>query len=157
MPDTLLAGRRILFVVPPTRFDEAEFYQTWQLLAEEGAWLTTAAETPTGIAAGENGASERIALRLEKVEARDFDGVVLIEGGEGPDAVLDRAQRAVATAVAAGIPVAAFGKLGDALVDAGVPVIQGYRHALPRLVAELALRVSRSGPTHRAPPRVEAQ
>ena len=150
MPDTLLAGRRILFVVPPARFDEAEFYQTWQLLAEEGAWLTTAAETPTGIAAGENGASERIALQLDRVDARDFDGVVVIEGGEGPDAVLDRARRVIATAIAARVPVGAFGKVAAELDELGLEVVHGSRATLPRFIAELALRVSRARVKHPA-------
>ena len=138
----LFDGRRILFVVPPSRFDEGEFYQTWQLLAEEGAWLVVASCSATGVAAGESGASVRT-RRLERLAMRDYDALVLVEGAAEPAEELARSGRLVATAVAAGRTVGAFGRLGAELSAAGLPVVQCARGGLARFVAELAVRIAR--------------
>ena len=137
----LLQGRRILFVVPPARFDEGEFYQSWQLLSEEGAWLTAASDSPTGIAAGETGASVRT-VDLARLDPRSFDAVLLLEGGENVADSVARARRFIAGALARDRTVAAFGKTGAELHAAGIPVLRNGRN-LSRFLAELAVRVSR--------------
>jgi hypothetical protein len=136
-----LQGRRILFVVPPARFDESEFYQSWQLLSEEGAWLVAASDAETGVAIGESGAPVRT-LRLCELDAKDFDGVILLDGEEDADEMLARAGRFVASALAAGRTVGAFGKIGGELHALGLPVVRNGRH-LSRFLAELAVHVSR--------------
>lgn len=142
-PDSkpLLKGRRILFVVPPARFDEGQFYQSWQLLSEEGAWLTAASDSPTGIAAGESGASVRT-VYLPRLDSDGFDAIVLLEGSEDAIDTVSRARRFITGALAAGRAVAAFGKTGAELLSAGLPVLRNGRN-LARFLAELAVLVSR--------------
>lgn len=140
----LLKGRRILFVVPRTRFDEGQFYQSWQLLAEEGAWLCAASDSETGRAIGEESGASIRTLDLAVVDAEDFDALVLVEGDEEVTASLERASRAIAEAVAASRTIGAFGRVGAELHAAGLPVVRSGRGAhVARFVAELAVRVSR--------------
>lgn len=143
MPPTLLLNdRRILLVLPPARFDEAQFYQSWQLLSEEGAWLVAASDAPTGVAAGENGNVVRT-RRLSNILPERFDALLLLEGNEAAAHTVARAYRLVTTALALGRAVAAFGRVGAALHAAGLPVVQGSEKSLSRFLAEIAVRVSR--------------
>lgn len=135
-----LQGRRILFVIPPARFDESEFYQSWQLLSEEGAWLAAASDAETGIAIGESGAPVRT-LHLSELHPQEFDAVLLLDGEEDASATVARAGRFAAGALAAGRTVGAFGKVGGELHAVGLPVLRNGRH-LSRFLAELAVRVS---------------
>lgn len=142
-PRALLNGRRVLFVLPPTRFDEGQFYQSWQLLAEEGAWLAAASDSTTGRAIGESGASVRT-LDLEALDFAVFDALVMVEGEEEVIRSLERSGRAISVAVAASRTVAAFGRIGAELHAAGLPVVRaGQGVQIARFVAELAVRVSR--------------
>lgn len=146
MPDAenthpLLEGRRILLVVPPSRFDERQFYQSWQLLSEEGAWLVAASDSPTGIAAGETGTSVEV-QPLDEVDPRSFDAVLVVEGGQDVRETLERAGRVLATMIATGRVVAAFGQLGEELRAAGLPVVDDAAR-ISRFIAELAAAVAR--------------
>lgn len=142
MPSTLLLqDRRILFVVPSARFDEAQFYQSWQLLSEEGAWLVAASDAPTGVAAGESGAVART-LRFSSVKPANFDAIVLLEGAEPASETVTSALGIVTAALAAGRVIAAFGKVGAELHSAGLPVIRAGK-SLSRFLAELSVSISR--------------
>src|SRR5256885_16605513 len=94
-----LSGRRILFLVPASGFDEAALWQSWQLLAEEGAWLTSAGDSPTGWAIGAEGARERLAAPLSALRGSDFDAIGLVGCEDGP---CDEARRLVREAAEAG-------------------------------------------------------
>lgn len=144
----LLHGRRILFVVPPARFDEREFYQSWQLLSEEGAWLGTASDSPTGVAIGETGAPVRTA-KLAEVDATAWDAIVLVDGAEDPAESVARAGRLIARCLDLGRAVGAFGAVGGELHAAGLPVVRGGR-SLSRFLAELAVKVARQRPAEEA-------
>lgn len=128
-------------MVPPARFDESEFYQSWQLLSEEGAWLAAASDAETGVAIGESGAPVRT-LRLPELDPKEFDAVVVFDGEEDASETVGRTGRFVAGALAAGRTVGAFGKVGGELHAAGLPVLRNGRH-LSRFLAELAVHVSR--------------
>lgn len=141
-PAMELYGRRILFVVPPARFDEAAFYQAWTLLSEEGAWLVASAASPTGFAVGEDGARERVADPAT-LSARDFDAIVLV-GGHAPAGAAARAL--LSRASAAGIPISA---IGDADLDGIETATIADVRRLPRFVAELAVKLRRAA--HRKP------
>lgn len=142
MPSTLLLhDRRILFVVPSARFDEGQFYQSWQLLSEEGAWLVAASDAPTGVAAGESGTVAHT-VKLSSVKPADFDAVVLLEGREEPADSVARAASVIGAALKAGRTIAAFGKVGGELHAAGVPVVRAG-DSLSRFLAELSVRVAR--------------
>lgn len=137
----LLNGRRILFVVPPARFDEGEFYQSWQLLSEEGAWLGAASDSPTGVAIGESGAPVRTAM-LDEIDPASWDAILLIDGKEEPGETVSRAGRLIAGALALDRTIAGFGKAGGELHASGIPVVRGGR-SLSRFLAEVAVRVAR--------------
>jgi hypothetical protein len=143
-PAMELHGRRILFVVPPARFDEAAFYQTWTLLAEEGAWLAAAAASPTGFAVGEEGARERVADPAT-LSARDFDAIVLV-GGQTPAG--PAAKALLSRASAAGVLIAA---IGDADLDGIETATIADVRRLPRFVAELAVKLRRAARRPSAP------
>lgn len=149
MPSTLLLqDRRILFVVPSARFDEGQFYQSWQLLSEEGAWLVAASDTTTGVASGESGnvASMR---KLSSMNPANFDAIVLLEGREDAGETVARAMGVITGALAAGRVIAAFGRVGGELHAAGVPVIRAGK-SLSRFLAELSVCISRR-------PRLESE
>ena len=137
----LLHGRRILFVVPPARFDEGEFYQSWQLLTEEGAWLGAASDSPTGVAIGESGAPVRTA-NLDEVDATQWDAVVIVDGEEDAGETVSRSGHLIARSLDLGRTIAGFGKAGGEMHANGIPVVRGGR-SLSRFLAELAVRVSR--------------
>lgn len=142
MPSTLLLhDRRILFVVPQARFDEAQFYQSWQLLSEEGAWLVAASDAPTGVASGESGAVART-LRLAQVKPANYDAIILLEGKEDAAETVASAVGVITAALGAGRTVAAFGKVGGELHAAGLPVVRAGK-SLSRFLAELSVKVSR--------------
>ena len=139
----MLQDRRILFVLPPKRFDEGQFYQSWQLLAEEGAWLTAASDAETGRAIGESGAAVRT-LDLASISAAEFDGVLIVDSAEEEVAVaLDRSARIAGEALAGSRTLAAFGRIGAELHAAGLPVVRAKKNGLARFIAELAVRISR--------------
>lgn len=149
-----LTGRRILFVLPPSRFDEAEFYQAFQMLTEEGAWISVATESETGIAVGESGARERATAQISDIKARDYDAVLLVGGAKGdglvqcaalPDLLYRASRRGTVIAAfreATGLPL-----LG---LESGKVVI-GTVKQLPRFVAEIAVRLAK-----KPMPQVEA-
>ena len=137
-----LSGRRILFVVPAAGFDEAALWQSWQLLAESGAWLTSAGDSPTGWAVGADGARERLAAPLAALRGDDFDAIVLVGCDDGP---CDEARRLVREAAGAGAVIAALGGGARVAEEAGVePDVTGRAGAgLARFVAELSVAVGR--------------
>ena len=137
----LLNGRRILFVVPPARFDEGEFYQSWQLLSEEGAWLGVASDSPTGVAIGESGAPVHTSM-LADVDAAAWDAILIVDGKEEPGETVSRAGRLIARATELDRTIAGFGKAGGELHASGIPVVRGGR-SLSRFLAEIAVAVSR--------------
>ncbi len=126
-----LEDRRILFAVPPARFDEAQLYQTWQLLAEVGAWMVLGADSPTGVAVGESGTVEKVSRALRDAKPDAFDAVLFVAGqwekGEA-QAVADRFP---------GLVIAAF---------RGVHVkadVVGTIRSLDRFIAELEVALSK--------------
>ena len=138
-----LDGRRILVVVPPARFDEAAFYQTWQMLSDEGAWLTLASDSATGMAVGEDGNVAQIATQVKSASLGEFDAIVVIGGPEaellpkvaGLTSLLERAKDHR-------LPVGALAGAERAFSG----VIGGSVRNLPRFIAELAVEVSRNAP-----------
>ena len=139
-----LEGRRLLVIVPPARFDEAVFYQTWQLLSDEGAWLMLASDSPTGIAVGEDGNLAHIATQVASAPLSDFDGIVVI-GGPDADAGLSKVagfHQLIVTAKDRGTPIGALAGAEHAVPGA----ITGSLRNLPRFIAELAIQVGRHAP-----------
>lgn len=141
-----LTGRRILFVLPPSRFDEAQFYQAFQMLTEEGAWISVATESDTGMAVGEAGARERATAQISDIRARDYDAVLLV-GAAGGDGLVrcEALPGLLKRASKRGTVIAAFDEA------AGLPlqglenekVVAGSVKHLPRFVAEIAVRVAK--------------
>lgn len=142
----VLDGRRILVVVPPARFDEAAFYQTWQLLSDEGAWLTLVSDSTTGMAVGDDGNVAAIAGPLGTVAVGDLDAVVVIGGPDAARSIpaMKGFEALMSAAAAHDLPVAAL-----AGAETGVEgAIEGELRNLPRLVAELSVRVAKRAGAH---------
>ena len=143
-----LTGRRILFVVPASGFREDALWQSWQLLAEQGAWLTSAGDSPTGWAVGVDGARERLAAPLSALRGGDFDAIVLLGCDDGPCA---EARRLVREASEQGSLVAAIGDGRRIADEAGVEpsVVCRAPAGFARFIAELSFAIAKR-------PRAEA-
>lgn len=126
-----LSGKRILFAVPPARFDEAQLYQTWQILSEMNAWLTLGCDSPTGVAVGEHGSVERISRALAEADPSRFDAVIVVSGDWG-----GAEKRTLSRFAKARLPIAAF---RGVRVKAGV-VFAGN---IERFLAELAVAIAK--------------
>lgn len=139
-----LDGRRLLVIVPPARFDEAAFYQTWQLLSDEGAWLMLASDSATGRAVGEDGNVALIAMQVSAASLSDFDALVVVGGPVASESLPKIAglSKLLSQAATGGVPVGVIGGEGALLPAA----IQGTVNNLPRFVAELAVQVSARPP-----------
>ncbi len=138
-----LFERRILFVVPSDRFDEAQFYQTWSLLSERGAWLTAAGESPTGVAVGGDGNTVRLAERLDALVDVPFDAVVLIDATGSGSALEEPAAGLFREFARRGGVIAAFERSGPVLQWAGVvPDVLVKADGEARLAALLEKRLA---------------
>lgn len=136
-----LSGKRILFVVPTSGFDEAALWQSWQLLAEDGAWLTSAGESATGWAVGADGGRERLAAPLSALRGNDFDAIVLLGCDPGP---CEEARRLLREAERAGVVIAVFGPGERIAEEAGVSAtVAGRVGGLARFIAELGIAVAK--------------
>ncbi len=78
-----LHGKKVLMVIAPDQFRDEELLEPKKILEGEGAAVAVA-RTRAGLAQGMLGARISPELVLERVQASDFDGVVVVGGMGSP-------------------------------------------------------------------------
>jgi protease I len=83
MADKKLAGMRVLMVIAPTEFRDEELLEPKKILSEAGAEVIVAS-TQAGAASGMLGASVQPDIVIDKAQASQFNGVVVVGGMGSP-------------------------------------------------------------------------
>jgi len=73
--------KKVLLIVSKEDFKDEEYFQTKEVLEDEGLFVETASNAPN-TAFGVSGGEARVDIDLSEVEAKNFDAVVFI-GGPG--------------------------------------------------------------------------
>jgi len=80
-------GKKAVFIIPPTEFEEEEFSRPFAALFQNGVSVSVAS-TVEKEALGLNGVKARVDLLLSELNVEDFDAVVVV-GGPGTAQLMD--------------------------------------------------------------------
>src|SRR6185437_7740378 len=139
MADKKLAGMKVLMVIAPDQFRDEELLQPKEILSGHGAHVTIAS-TRAGQAQGMLGATVIADTVVDKVQAADYQGIIVVGGMGSPEFLWNNTalHKILQDCQQQGKVVASICLSGAALANAGV--LAGKRAtvwATPESVAAL--------------------